>query len=323
MHKLIILLILTILLASMTITTNIIITKGLRINLYATRTIDGDPSDWVGIPPSTDNNYTYSNGEWIWRDAVNDVQDVPNVDITGADITEIRVTSNSTHLFLLIKFSNLTSLGQSGEPGIFITIDIDHTTGSGNNDFAYASETYVASSGDANWERQIVICLSVSTVADGVLIHGDGVTVSNGGSPLDILDTQYNDVSSVNSVFAASSVYNTVEAAIAWSDLGIDPSVYFANGNYLRIEVITTGMDSNGLVIEYLGPTGSDPTVSDAVDAMSLLTTPQEVSDNNVDYYADILFTNDPTPAPENGVLIALVFIITIIIVIIKLLYKT
>ncbi len=322
MRKQVLLLVLIILLISVMNIPNTITTRSLRINLYATRTIDGDPSDWIGVPPSSDNSYTYSNGEWIWKDAVNDIQDVytSNLlsDVDKADITEIRITSNGTHLLLLIKFADLSALGLDGEPAVFITIDEDHTTSSGEIWFdTSTSETMVAQSGEANWERQIAIYLSSQEVSNGKPIYGDGskFVSGGGGGPLDIYDENYKDVSTNSSVFVASTSYDVIEAAISWSDLGIDPSIYFSGGNYLRIEVCTVAVDSSGNIYEDPDP-GSSP-YSDAVDVMSTQDTVTEISDDHVDYYVDVQFTSDPEPVPEDGVLIVFSIIATIILLII------
>lgn len=256
-----------------------------------TITVDGDPSDWTGTPPTSDNTYTISSGEWIWRDASGDERtDFANPD-PRVDITEFRITSNSTHLFFLIKFDNLDVVGQDGAPGILITIDMDMITGSGETWFGYNSETQVAQNNDSNWEYQVAIDLANGEVSDGQPVYGDGVEVWNGGSALDVLDTGWNDVSTSSSVFVASTTNNAVEIAIAWSDLGVADS---STVGTLRFEV--------GVV--RVNPTGDAWDVNGASDILDCITTTgpntwDEVQDGYVDYYFDVTFNSVPEPIPE------------------------
>jgi len=42
------------------------------IELRHTITVDGNPDDWTGTPPTSNNSYAISDGEYIWKDAIND-----------------------------------------------------------------------------------------------------------------------------------------------------------------------------------------------------------------------------------------------------------
>jgi hypothetical protein len=72
--------------------------------------IDGDISDWVGLPSLEENTATVDKGEFIWKDAKGDDTGDGNyvypTDIKlqrGADLREFRVTYDEERLYLLIK----------------------------------------------------------------------------------------------------------------------------------------------------------------------------------------------------------------------------
>ncbi len=111
-------------------------------------TVDGDDSDWIGTSPAVEDTFTYSEGEFIWRDAINDdkgdggdalaASDNPSSYIyptatnfrgTEADIKEIRITADESQnkLYFLIKID----YGEVWMPFVAICIDLDHIKGSG------------------------------------------------------------------------------------------------------------------------------------------------------------------------------------------------
>ena len=90
-----------------------------------TITVDGDPSDWTGVPSPLADTAIENGGEYIWTDAT--------VDDTGAgaytyptnavfvpgtfDLTEVRVTADADNLYFLIRIADLTNPWIS-DPGI-------------------------------------------------------------------------------------------------------------------------------------------------------------------------------------------------------------
>ena len=103
-------------------------------------TIDGNLADWTGTPPATDNTWTVSAGEGIWRDAAADDRGngsyiYPNNTIGGIpdsmggpdgnayqytgypgggvrgggflDLREFRITADSGALYMLFRFENM------------------------------------------------------------------------------------------------------------------------------------------------------------------------------------------------------------------------
>jgi len=104
----------------------------------STKTIDGNPADWTGIP-GADNTWTVSNGEGIWRDIAGDdtgngsyiypngtCNEIPDAmgwngkayHYTGypgggkrdggmCDLREFRITADSGALYILLRFENM------------------------------------------------------------------------------------------------------------------------------------------------------------------------------------------------------------------------
>lgn len=69
-------------------------------------------TDWIGIPPETENTAVYSNGEYIWRDAKGDDTGAgaytppKNPSLQNAtDLLEFRVTFDDKNVYFLIKCS--------------------------------------------------------------------------------------------------------------------------------------------------------------------------------------------------------------------------
>ncbi len=80
---------------------------------YTQITIDGNPNEWTGTAPTTDNSWTYSAGtagglnEWIWKDTAGDNRTDnfgATVDPSKQDLLELRISSDSQYLFYLAKF---------------------------------------------------------------------------------------------------------------------------------------------------------------------------------------------------------------------------
>ena len=103
--------------------------------IHGTRTVDGDPSDWVGTPPATSPGYVYSGGEFIVSDP--DGDESPYWDSahnwpirSDVDIVEFRLTSDDENMYFLFKFSTYESLYSH-----YIMVAIDPTPDTNNDGF--------------------------------------------------------------------------------------------------------------------------------------------------------------------------------------------
>ncbi len=253
-------------------------------------TVNGDDNDWQADTSTQDvNSWKYYDcGEWVWKDATGDERtDFANPD-KSVDITEFRITADDQYIYFLIRFNDLDVVGEDGAPGIMITIDTDQNSGSGESWFGYTSDTQVASDGNANWEYQLLIDLANGAVQDGQAVYGDGETVWNGGSPLDLVNTNWKDISSSSDMFVASTTNEAVEVRILKSELG-NPSTIRVELGVVRAH--TTANDQ--------GDKGVAWNVNNAPDVLDAMTTTgsntwNEVSDGYVDYYADVNIAQVP-----------------------------
>jgi len=168
--------------------------KALR---HAPITVDGNPSDWTGMPPVADNTWLYDSlaGEWIWRDTLGDDKGngsytyptayavVGGVNRTAFspgdfDLTELRIAWNETYVFFLLRFVNLTdndwvadSPGWVSSPNISettavaICIDTDRVDASGfdvvdtTTDMMGSVRADIALPSSCYWEYMLEICL--------------------------------------------------------------------------------------------------------------------------------------------------------------------
>jgi len=289
--------------------------------LAHTVTVDGNPSDWTGTPPSEVNTYTVSDYEWIWRDAGGDERtDFANPD-PRVDLVEFRVTSDENYLYFLIRLNDTSgvNIGDDGAPFIAITIDTDQQPNSGEVWFAGDSDTQVNS--NAAWEYQIVVNLADSRYSrQGLRItsHPLNESTNNWGAIFQLIDKNWNHVyvqgdDGTKGLLAVDLNYNAIEIRINWSLIGIgDPT-----GATLRFEVITARGWSN-----YDVNRGGTWDINNAPDALDCITTTgpntwDEVQDGVVDYYFDVTFTGTPPqPIPEPAVvsIVALAVVATLLV---------
>ncbi len=179
------------LLASMLTLSSISPAEAIR---HAPITVDGDPADWTGTPGAA-NTWVYNDTakEWIWTDEVSDDTGwngnytYPAATFfTGgdADLTELRVAWNESHVFFLLTFDNITDVGwvdavgwlsdpvQAETTAVAICIDIDRVNGSGMDlvdDGGDGISADVRLNSTDYWEYLIEICFG-----DLVLWYYDG-----------------------------------------------------------------------------------------------------------------------------------------------------
>jgi glycosidase len=90
----------------------------------ASRTIDGNPSDWTGTPSATVHTDAESGGEWIYTGAAGDRRTDAGMS-DEADLTEVRLTADSTYLYFLFRLANITT---ANEVHIGIGVDTDQNS---------------------------------------------------------------------------------------------------------------------------------------------------------------------------------------------------
>jgi len=148
-------------------------------------TVDGDDSDWVGTAPTEENSAIVDNGEFVWKDAADDIR--TNAGLSSAataslDITELRLTASTTALYVLVRFVDLRLSEDTTCTYPIVQIALDYADTPGATVFDDASDQNIAHvSSDAEWEyllkiNQSTTCnkgdVSLSTGANqGVVVY--------------------------------------------------------------------------------------------------------------------------------------------------------
>ncbi|MFQ3534278.1 MAG: alpha-amylase family glycosyl hydrolase [Aggregatilineales bacterium] len=90
------------------------------ITLFAAaRTVDGDPSDWTGTPSALPHHDASSDTEWIYTGVAGDRRTDSGM-TDDNDITEVRLTTDGTYLFFLIRMADISDASK-----VHIAIGID------------------------------------------------------------------------------------------------------------------------------------------------------------------------------------------------------
>ncbi|MEM0380139.1 MAG: hypothetical protein QXP71_02295 [Desulfurococcaceae archaeon] len=236
-------------------------------------------SNKIMVVNESENYYLYYKGEFIWFDKINDVrsgfENYPSV-----DIVEFRVTGDSTYLHILIRVRDLGIVGDPENPSLLLSIPIDIDMNPSNGNFT-TIDPYTRVSSYAYWDYQIVIDLTNPSVKPNQPVYGDGKNMRDGGSPLDILNPEYIDVSTNKSLFVCNPATDSIEISIAWSDINVTKPWEISN---IRFYVMTFLGNGYGVPITNLSG-------SQVLDVLSNQSTDDEVYDQVIDYWIDIGFT--------------------------------
>nr|MCU0701318.1 hypothetical protein [Myxococcaceae bacterium] len=90
------------------------------------RTVDGDPSDWNGTPPTGVHQAATSGDEWILRGVAGDRRTDPGM-TSDADLVELRLTTDGTALFGLVRLADITAAN-----AVHLALGFDTTAGGQN-----------------------------------------------------------------------------------------------------------------------------------------------------------------------------------------------
>ncbi|MEM2679113.1 MAG: hypothetical protein QXU01_01665 [Candidatus Hadarchaeales archaeon] len=228
-----------------------------------TRTVDGNPNDWIGTPPAAVNTYTVENGEWIWKDNTGDQR----TDVEGhenCDMSEFRVTGDTENIYFLLRFTNMTDAWR-----VLVYIAVDTTLNSAGNEW-FPDFTTTLVNANARWER--VIKASVATTG--------------------YYNTSWQYTTAGASYFSATN--KTVEISMPWSALGVSlPAT-------LRFTVMICADNGSGFPVDIGGGSISD--ALDVITTVSGNTW-GEVSDNVIDYYFDVNFDSSGNATYGTGLI--------------------
>ena len=240
-----------------------------------TRVIDGDSVDWVSEAPPHNNlgqiskipgGTTLSIGEYAWRDAPGDEQQNFAVPDSDADLVEFKVTADTSALYFLAQFADLTiESGGSMPVQIQIAIDMDQIPLSGQQFFAGLADTNVNPS--AQWEY---------------LVN----TLFGSGGTAEVVDTSFTQVGLVPAVLNIDN--DSVEIGVDWGTLGLSGPPQTP----LRFTVAVFRQFLDDETADILGSSDVLDAITNYGDPGESGSTFTEVSDGVVDYYFDVFFSS-------------------------------
>ncbi len=277
--------------------------------------VDGDPGDWGSYTCPQNNWYTYTTvgdvQQWIWCDTPGDERTDHASPDKRADLIQFRITGDTTNLYLLFIFNDMSGFNIGDDGGTFIALTINRNGTGYEIWFSGESETKVST--EAKWLYQVVVNLADSRYENQGLRSGVFDLTRNWGGILYIVNHTWHRQAGEAKV-GVNLDMNAVEVAIPWSIIGGTPS---GNTFFLRLSLITARGWSN--YEENRGGAWDigGEVVSDALDAMTTTgpNTWDEVLDGVVDYYVDVYFTTTPpyVPIPEPWFISSIIGVLAVV----------
>ncbi len=225
--------------------------------------LSGDVVAWGTYLPAPDTGTIY-NGEFVWNDPSGDTHSSNDYPLkkSNYDITAIRVRSDNTYVYFMIRLANLTHVGWDGGPVIFIPIS---NTSQGKQTYL---PYFVSTKYEPGWNYIIDIDLSNTSVKPGQILSYPQIKV---------LNSNFKPVIG-NYYMIASPEHNVIEVAVPKKLLGIKDNMNF--------NVIT--VSGNGKGNSYW--IGS----SQVLDLMSPESTDQAISNGQITYSQSLDVTEVP-----------------------------
>lgn len=225
-------------------------------------TVDGNLNDWKTTFPSppVNNGHVMRNslyeGEFLWSDASNDARVVGTDPDSNYELTEMRVTADSSDLYFLLRLADVTA---ANRPYVAVAVDTDRASGSGKT--AFEDSAGVQTHTDAAWERQIIA----------------------NSNRTGYFDTASSFTSAGTSVISAAA--DAIEVSMPLAALGID----LTDGAVVRFTVFVGEHDGSGGLVIYggRGPLDVVTTQDDTAD---------ELTNGVIDYFFDVYFERDGDP---------------------------
>ncbi len=271
-------------------------------------TVDGDKADWgsestweMALPTQDNIGYiardALTRGQYVWKDTTGDhrtdFDSNGNTPSARADLTEFRVTGDSTNIYFLACFQSMDLSTGDGVVQLRVSIDRDPGEGNGNielGDRTHLEDVETTIPDDAAWEYLVVTGFG-----------SDGHAY--------VFDTSWNDVAMGGGTPVTqeriAAAENCLEVSVPWSIIGGSPtadenkkpirftvSTYLANGSDGAWD-ITNFSDALDVVSNYDDPGDTSNTWDGEIEA-----------DGELDYYFDVWFHLDPDVEPASPVLI-------------------
>ena len=257
-------------------------------------TVDGDPSDWPGVPGSMINASVFAGPEFIWNDQLNEMRRDPGADSdleSNLDFDDLHVCADSTNIYLLIAMRDITNATYSAI-GIGVTTNLHPTESSGtftwlgaDSDLAIGGGYYSNNTASMHYPiRNIMIHTVSGTPRVQLYAGGQWYEPPNGWAAV------------------ISTTSDVLEVAINRADLMLTGPV---TGRFTFASFQGTDADCNG------GASTYDFSYNDAIDTISIA--PYGVNDPNmsltaweqgplgqdkIDFFMDIPFDDSGVDAP-------------------------
>ena len=267
--------------------------------------IDGDPTDWVGLPSETKNSSTVSANEWIWTDKVLDGR-VDKPAAYDADITEFRMKVDTNgYVNFMVRLNCMTNKQNPYiSVGIVTNVDATRLAETGNE----AGENWIGDESATFMGGNLFAPASLHYADLQMAVHWvttageDGVASGSGGWVVELYKKDGNSwFAPAQAWEAESSANGAADACIEWkvkrADLGlayanVTPARFtvasFANGggwnNDTEATVDLSSGKSHAVDTLAIAPWG----VNDKDLALSAWD--EGIKDGNAEYWFDIWF---------------------------------
>ena len=248
--------------------------------------IDGSAADWVGSASAVLDNSASSLQEFIWTDKRGELR-TDHADHPNGDLQEFRVFADATWVYFLVRMTNITDATKP-----FVAIGVDTRTNSastamnwiGDDSGTFIGDGY-AQGGAAHFPEYQLNIHHVSA-AGGARIE---TYVHNGTA-------WYAPPTGGNTNVAISAANDVIELKVARADLGLSGAT---TGRFTVAAFLNTGVWNN----DGDGTTHIADNTAAAVDAMSippwgvadnaadLSAWLEDISDADIDFWADVKFT--------------------------------
>jgi len=266
-------------------------------------TVDGDDSDWSGTAPTGENSAVVSDGEFIWKDAAGDIRTKTGFSpaaTSSLDITELRLTASAAALYVMVKFADLRLSEDTTCTYPIVQIGLDYADNGGASVFKDSTTLGVdlpaQVSTEAEWEYLVGLYQAKDADTKTVTLDGSNakgallVKAGEQGMPVDIC--KYNQ-RVYHSTQNLTGPY-LMEAEIpfdAWPD-GIGGSAnYLSHRVHMTVACFAHGRAVSGAAAGAVQALGTPSNIMDCVSPG--VNTDDEIEDNIVDFYFDVVFEND------------------------------
>ncbi len=228
--------------------------------------VDGNPSEWFGQLPPSDNTSRIARrsdgaGELVWRDATGDARG--SAAARACDLTQVRLTGDHDRLYVLARCTGPVAVSGDSAWQVQVALDLNRFTGLGGANFLGADAAAVTP--DAAWEYLVQ-------------------TRFGSGQGARVVDPYGNDYPGAQAAVSASGV---CEISVPWSALGFS----FVPADPIRVSAASFLSNASDEILP--AGDGNPSRAADVVTQYALAgsgSTFSELADGVVDHALDAYF---------------------------------